>query len=428
MRKLVPFLLLGLAAASPAPAAEPQGAAATGHYRNLFAELLGKSDAEVSAKIDAAFHQLFYGDENSQRLFYPIGDGSMAYVPDVANNDVRTEGLSYAMMICVQTNHQKEFNQVWKFAKTYMWHASGPFAGYFTWHVAFNGHKLRDVGPAPDGEEWFTMALFFAAHRWGSNDVGRGLPLPPESAGRTSPAENIFNYSAEAQAILHTMLHKHDEPGHGIVGDMFDRDAKEVVFVPEQWRDRFTDPSYHLPMFYELWARWAADPADRTFLAGVAKTSRDIFQKAANPQTGLMPDTTNFDGTPYARWGGPSEFRYDAWRTLAYPALDWSWWAADPREIAQSNRVLTFLASHGANIPDRYKIDGTPVSTDMNTPGLTATSAVAGLAADPAIAKPFVQRLWDQPMPTGRKRYYDGLLTMLALLECSGQFQIYNPR
>jgi oligosaccharide reducing-end xylanase len=30
-------------------------------------------------------------------------------------------------------------------------------------------------------------------------------------------------------------------------------------------------------------------------------------------------------------------------------------------------------------------------------------------------------------MPTGRSRYYDGLLTMLALLEVSGNFRIYGP-
>src|SRR6185503_1465391 len=161
VRKIVLFSFLGLATTALSLSAETQGAAASGRYRNLFAELLGKSDAEVTAKLDAAWHQLFYGDDDSQRLFYPIGDGSMAYVPDIANNDVRTEGLSYGMMICVQTNHQKEFNQIWKFAKTYMGHDAGPFAGYFTWHVAFNGHQLRDVGPAPDGEEWFTMALFF---------------------------------------------------------------------------------------------------------------------------------------------------------------------------------------------------------------------------------------------------------------------------
>lgn len=54
-------------------------------------------------------------------------------------------------------------------------------------------------------------------------------------------------------------------------------------------------------------------------------------------------------------------------------------------------------------------------------------AAVAGLAADPELAQPFVQRLWDAPIPTGKWRYYDGLLSLLALLEVSGNFRIYVP-
>ena len=384
------------------------GAFATGHYPDLFHDWLGQPDAAVAAKLQSAWQQLFAGDENSQRLFYPV-PGDMAYVPDIANNDVRTEGMSYGMMICVQTDHRKEFDQLWRFAKHYLWHADGPLRGYFTWHVAFDGGKLRDVGPAPDGEEWFVMALFFASHRWGDRD-------------------GIFDYGAEAQALLHTMLHKHEDPDRGPVTDMFDRDAKQVVFVPHPPGATFSDPSYHLPAFYELWARWAAAPEDRAFLAEVARTSRDVFQRAANPRTGLMPDYANFDGTPHVSpWGGHSEFRYDAWRTLAYPALDWSWWAADPREVAQSNRVLRFLAAQGPNCPDRFKLDGTPISTDVNSPGLVAMAAVAALAADRELGQPFVQRLWDLKIPTGHHRYYDGLLTLLALLEVSGNFRIYAP-
>ena len=401
----LPVLLLALASLRPAGAA---GAFATGRYPNLFRDWLGQSDAAIDAKLHAAWRQLFAGDENSQRLFYPV-PGDMAYVPDIANNDVRTEGMSYGMMICVQTDHRKEFDQLWKFATHYMGHAAGPLRGYFTWHVAFDGGKLRDVGPAPDGEEWFVMALFFASHRWGDR-------------------EGIFNYGAEAQALLHTMLHKHEEEDRGPMTDMFDRDARQVVFVPHPPGATFSDPSYHLPAFYELWARWAAAPGDRAFLAEVARTSRDVFQRAANPTTGLMPDYANFDGTPHVSpWGGHSEFRYDAWRTLAYPALDWSWWAADPRERAQSNRVLRFLAAQGPNCPDRFKLDGTPVSSDVNTPGLVAMAAVAALAADREIGQPFVQRLWDMKIPEGHHRYYDGLLTMLALLEVSGNFRIYGP-
>jgi oligosaccharide reducing-end xylanase len=406
LRPLLALAIGVLAVATSFAATPPAGAFATGQYRNLFKELLGKTDAEIDAKIKAAWQQLFYGDENSQRLFYPVA-GDMAYVPDINNHDVRSEGLSYGMMIAVQMDRQQEFNQIWKFAKHYMAYDSGPLRGYFAWHTAFDGRRLSP-GPAPDGEEWFVMALFFASHRWGDG-------------------EGIFNYRAEAQSLLRTMIHKHEDPDRGPMTSMFDPVEKQINFVPQGPGSRFTDPSYHLPAYYELWARWAADPADRAFMAEVTKTSRTLFQKAAHPKTGLMPDYSNFDGTPYTpRWGNHHDFLYDAWRTLSNPALDYSWWAVDPWQVEQSNRVLTFLASFGKDLPDRFKIDGTPVSADLSTPGLIAMAATAGLAADPAIARPWVQRLWDMPVPSGRLRYYDGLLTMIALLECSGNFRIYD--
>jgi len=222
------------------------------------------------------------------------------------------------------------------------------------------------------------------------------------------------------------MIHKDEEPGRGNITPMFDHAAKQINFTPHPPGSTFSDPSYHLPAYTALWARWAADPADRTFLTEVTRTSRELFHRAAHPQTGLMPDYSNFDGTPYVRFGHDN-FLYDAWRTLANPALDWSWWAADPWQVEQANRVLTFLASHGDRIPDRFKIDGTPVSTDYNTAGLMAMAGAAAMAADRAVGEPWVQRLWDLPMPTGRQRYYDGLLTLLALLEVSGNFRIYGP-
>ena len=404
--RLLPLLFLAVSA--PVLAADAAaGAFATGQYRNLFREYLGRSDAEVEARLQSAWRQLFAGDPDTQSLYYPVA-GDMAYVPDINNHDVRSEGLSYGMMICVQLDRQAEFNRLWKFARHHMYHDAGPLRGYFAWHTAFDGRRLS-AGPAPDGEEWFVTALFFAAHRWG--DAG-----------------GIFNYAAEAQALLRTMIHKDEEPGRGRITSMFDRAAQQINFVPHPPGNSFTDPSYHLPAFTALWARWAADPADRTFLAEVTQTSRKFFQRAAHPQTGLMPDYANFDGTPRpAPWGNHEDFRYDAWRTLSNPALDWSWWRADPWQVAQSNRVLAFLASQGENLPDRFKIDGTPVSTEFNTPGLIAMAATAALAADRSIGEPWVRRLWAMPLPTGRYRYYDGLLTMLALLEVSGHFRIYAP-
>jgi oligosaccharide reducing-end xylanase len=395
-------LVVGLAAACRAAPVLP---GAGGPPRDLFGELLGKADAEVDAKIGAAWRQFFYGSDDSQRLYYPVA-GDMAYVPDVANHDVRTEGLSYGMMICVQMDRQREFNAIWRWAKVNLYHHAGPMRGYFAWHGDFQGRQI-DEGPAPDGEEWFVMALFFASHRWG------------DGAG-------IFNYGAEAQSLLHTMIHKSDDPGRGEMTSMFDAQAREVVFVPVGPGSRFTDPSYHLPFFYELWGRWSADPGDAKFCAEAATASRALFKHAAHPATGLMPDYCGFDGQPYARHGH-EDFRYDAWRTLCYPALDYSWFDPDPWYVERDNRVLHFLASQGPQCPDRFKLDGTPVSKDVNEAGLSAMAATAGLAADPALARPFVQRLWDMEIPSGHFRYYNGLLYMLALLEDGGRFKIYSP-
>jgi oligosaccharide reducing-end xylanase len=108
-------------------------------------------------------------------------------------------------------------------------------------------------------------------------------------------------------------------------------------------------------------------------------------------------------------------------------SVDYVWFAADPWEIEQSNRLLDFFASQGMNdYKAEYTLDGKPDAGHRST-GLMATNAVAALAADPQKGKPFVQALWDLDIPTGKYRYYDGLLTMLALLQDSGNFRIYTP-
>ncbi len=374
----------------------------TGVYRNLFQEYLGKSDAEVQAKLDSAWQHFFYGEETTQRVYYPVGE-DMAYILDVGNNDVRTEGMSYGMMIAVQMDKKEEFDRLWKWTRTYMYQSDGPYRGYFAWHCTPEGEKLA-ANPASDGEEWFVMALLFAAGRWGND-------------------EGIFNYQAQAQEILDTMLHKGEE-NNGLATSMFDPQTYQVVFVPSGRNATFTDPSYHLPAYYELWARWAQ--RDREFWAKAVQASREFFPKAAHPETGLMPDYAHFDGTPV---DDPEHgvFRFDAWRTLSNVAVDYAWFGADPWQVEQSTRVLNFLAREGVNaFGNQYTLDGKALSGD-HSPGLVAMAAVAALATDRPTGEPFVQALWDLRFPSGKWRYYDGMLTMLALLHVSGQFRIYPP-
>jgi len=379
------------------------GAFESNQYRNLFDEYLGKSELEIQARIDAAWQQLFYGSDDSERVYYPVGE-DMAYIADIGNGDVRSEGMSYGMMISVQLDKKEEFDRLWKWTKTYMYQSDGPYQGYFAWHCTPEGEQL-DANPASDGEEWFAMALLFASARWGDG-------------------EGIFDYQSQAQEILDVMLHKADS-GSELATNIFNLEHKQVVFVPRLGPlSNFTDPSYHLPAYYELWARWAV--SDNEFWAEAALVSREFFKKAAHPQTGLMPDYANFDGTPYGT-DDHKDFRFDAWRTLSNVAVDYAWFAADPWQVEQSSRVLGFLASQGMDsYPNQFALDGTPLSSDHST-GLVSMAAVAALAADRETGEPFVEALWDTQIPSGQWRYYDGMLYMLGILHVSGNFRIYIP-
>ncbi len=409
------LLCAGLAAGVRNSASKPQGAFATGHYPNLFAEL-GHSDAETNAKISAAYEQLFHGDPQSQSVVFFAGknaNGPLAYLMDWNHHDVRTEGMSYGMMIAVQLDRKRDFDAFWNWAKTYMYISDPkhPSRGYFSWSCKPDGTPNSET-PAPDGEEYFIMALYFAAHRWGN---GTG----------------IYNYQAQADQLLTTMRHHPvvsgpTRYGPRTVGPEVDEQWKMIRFVPLLKLGSFTDPSYHLPAFYELWARWGPR-ADRAFWAQAAAASRAFFPRAANSATGLTPVYANFDGTPHAtRFPQSTIFGYDSWRTASNWSVDWSWWHKAPVEQRLSNRIQGFFFRQGiSNYGGVYTLDGKMIDGHHAT-GLVATNAAASLAATDARAKNFVRALWDAPVPSGRQRYYDGMLYLLNLLHCSGRFRIWK--
>jgi oligosaccharide reducing-end xylanase len=394
-----------------------RGAFAGGEYRNLFVET-GHSLAEVSQKIDAAFHQLFHGDPATQAIFFPAGEnakGPLAFIFDMGHNDVRSEGMSYGMMIAVQLDKKPEFDALWNWAKTYMYHAaeSHPARGYFSWSMTREGMP-NDEMPAPDGEEYFATALYFAAGRWRN---GNG----------------IYNYQAEADRLLNDMRLRSTITGPTVTGTLtagalFDVSRRMVRFSPAVQAQDHTDPSYHLPAFYELWARWGPGKG-RSFWADAARVSRDFFEQTTHPVTGLAPDYANFDGTPWASsWDGQTvNFRFDAWRTAMNWSVDWAWWGVDERERARSDRLLAFFESRGlSSYGNQFTLDGGALSNDHST-GLVAMNAVASLAATDARWMGFVEAFWNAPIPTGQWRYYDGALYLMGLLHVGGEFRIWAP-
>lgn len=381
----------------------------TGLYRNLFREI-GKSDAEIVAKVNGAWNQLFYGRDADQRVYYPVGE-DMAYIKDVGSNDVRSEGMSYGMMISVQLGRKAEFDRLWKWAKVNMQNASGPYKGYFGWQADPNGKKRTHI-PASDGEEYFAMALYFADGRWGS-----GL--------------GIYNYRAEADEILRTMLHKVEDNGGNVdnATNMFDPKVKQVVFVPSGDAAKFTDASYHLPAFYELWARWAK--TDRPFWAEAAKVSRAYLKKAVHPKTGLPSDYSSFEGAPMkAPWDPRSSgdvFASDSLRVAGNIAMDYAWFGVDPWQVTQTDRYLGFLAAQKPDYVSGYSVDGIP-RVNYRSTGHVAMNAAATLASTLPGRMKFVQDLWNAQVPSGQWRYYDGMLYMFGLLHASGQYRIWSPK
>lgn len=364
----------------------------TGKYRNLFVEY-GYDAKEVDKRLNDIWETMFFGSDEDRIYFEAEND--MGYVMDTGNNDVRTEGMSYAMMLSVQMDKKEVFDRVWKWTKTYMWMNSGIHAGYFAWSVSPEGVK-NSHGPAPDGEEFFAMALFFASNRWGDG-------------------EGIFNYSKEACDILHACLYN-EHP-------MWNHDNKLIKFIPEC---EFSDPSYHLPHFYELFALWANEE-DRPFWADAAKASREYLKIACHPVTGLAAEYAEYDGTPNNH-NDHHRFYSDSYRVAANIGLDNEWFGADEELSACMERLQKFFCETVKGEEDYvYEIDGTKFDQEVLHPvGLIATNAAASSATSGENARICIEKFWNTPLRTGGRRYYDNFLYFFAFLALSGNYRIWK--
>lgn len=392
-----------------------KGAFETGRYRNLFVEMGYKAE-DVNRKLNEIFHDVFYG---KNKVYFEVGD-SMGYVSDIKNHDVRTEGMSYGMMAAVQFDKKDIFDRLWRWGKKYMQHQDGPYKGYFAWSCKTDGTR-NSQGAASDGELYFVTSLIFASNRWG-NDTG-------------------IDYLKEAQNILDCSMQK---MGMDQMASLINLEHQLINFTPSRQGNTFTDPSYHLPAFYEVWAKWANDGRSE-FWKECARKSREFLHTCINERTGLNPDYCNFDGS-LMKTGNiiGDAFRYDSWRVPMNIALDYSW-ACKDKEWQQryANTFQNFLYSQGIDtFVDQYNVDGTTVTDTLragNAPkalrhsiGLIGTSAAASLVSTHAKGREFVHKFWNarhEPDAEGFfDAYYDGLLRLFAFMHLSGNYRIIEPR
>ncbi len=395
-----------------------KGGMQTGKYRNLLSEL-GYSQKDIDAKLQECYYNLF---EGPNKVYFEVGD-DMGYVSDVKNNDVRTEGQSYGMMTAVQFGKKDVFDRLWRWAKKYMQHQSGEREGYFAWSCKTDGTRNSD-GPASDGELYYVTSLIFASNLWGN--------------------DGEINYLAEAQRILNCSMAKQ---GMDNVAPFINVKEKLITFTPDPNGAKFTDPSYHLPAFYEVWAKYANDGRSN-FWRECAKASREYLHKSMHEKTGLNPDYNNFDGSLMhtGRILGDA-FRYDSWRVPMNMALDYSWACADSEWQQQyAQKIQNFFLSQGIDTyVDQYNVDGTQVKEILlggNKPeykklrhsiGLMGTLAAASLATpDTEMAKLFISKFWNakhEPFEDGYfDAYYDGFLRLFAMMHLSGNYRVITPK
>ena len=391
-----------------------RGAFETRQYRNLFAEL-GYKQKDIDKKLNSVFESVFYGPD---KVYFEVGD-SMAYISDIKNHDVRTEGMSYGLMIAVQFDRKDIFDRLWRWGKKYMQHQEGPLKGYFAWSCKTDGTRNAQ-GPASDGELYYVTSLIFASNRWGD--------------------KTGINYLAEAQNILDCSMQK---VGMDRVAPFINLEHQLITFTPDRFGGRFTDPSYHVPAFYEVWARWAKDGRSE-FWRECARKSREYLHKSIHPVTGLNPDYNNYDGTLLGskRVIGDA-FRFDSWRVPMNIALDYSWACADKKwQQEYGNKVQNFFYTQGIDtFVDQYNVDGTSVTELLgaggykklrHSLGLVATTAAVSLVCTHDKSREFVDRLWNAkhiPYDDGYfDAYYDGLLRLFAFMHLSGKYQIICPK
>jgi len=416
---------------------------ATGDYRMVFSEyatkVVGESRVlvhplnDVDAKIKTMYDQLFKtGNTGSQRIVFDAtgtGNAGLKFVKDIGSNDIRSEGMSYGMMIAVMMDDQATFDALWGFARKFMYNDDDG-GRWYAWSLADTAPNYpmnRDgtkygQNPAPDGEEYFAMALFFADHRWGS----------------TGNSTDLKNYKAWANDTL-SILGNTGDPG------LWDATNNMVKFSPYE---TFTDPSYHLPAFYQLWGLWAS--SNNANWSAAADKSRTFLKNAADgatrSNTGLFSEYASYAGVPQTTTYNPlsQHSAFDAYRVINNIAMDHYWWSKSADMNGLVKGIMGFYNSDTelATAVNGFRYTGvyglgqgsTLYITNANwsaratapVPGLAAMNAVGAVANDESYVPKFVQYLWDQATPSGNGRYYDGLLHLFGYLHLAGYYRIYN--
>ena len=236
---------------------------------------------------------------------------------------------------------------------------------------------------------------------------------------------------AEAERLLRDMRHRREITGPTVRGEMtagnlFHPEHALVRFTPDAVNWNRTDPSYHLPAFYDLFAEDGPE-ADSARWTSIAEESRAFLVLSAHPTTGLHPDYAGFDGVGVAGGDQHEQFRYDAWRVVMNMAVDYAWFSRDRAMRLQVEKYHEFFSTRitADNVQGAlFLLDGTAPATGDggSSTALTATLAAGSLASQRDDRARFVNAAWNVGQQQGLYRYYQESVYLLGLLNVAGKF------
>jgi oligosaccharide reducing-end xylanase len=365
-------------------------------YGNAFHDLLGKSDADIAAKLAAAFTQLFHGDASTQSFYATMGS-NQAIIQDIYHTDVRTEGLGLGMIITVELDKRDEFDRLWNYAKAFNLQTTGPQRGYFK---SYCDDDTTDICFDSYGMQQFVTALLFANDRWNSDGAA--------------------SYGTDASALLDVLQNKERENGGVVSGvtDIFDPTTLLVREQPVVADAGYTRSAQEIPAMYDLWAAATGN----AFWSSASAAARTHTVASANASTGLWPTRSYFDGSPVPNY---DTYVAQGYRNQLNLALDALWGSATAAEGDNADRVLAFFTAQGLDKSGfTYKLDGTVIDGTREV-GLVAMNGALAVASSRANRADFVNAVWTMEIPSGAQRYYDGILYLVSLLVLSGQYRVY---
>ena len=166
---------------------------------------------------------------------------------------------------------------------------------------------------------------------------------------------------------------------------MFNEQSYVITFQPTEGNNSWSDPSYSLPAFVDLFGRWSKTNNDKWKKATAA--TRDHIYRSANSKSGLFSDYSNFDGTPHYAYSSNSiQYAYDAIRCPMNYGMDYYLFGVDAERQTKIAKLITDFFDNDNYKHSRFNWDGTEPEGSF-TIGQAGANAVAtyALLGDPII-------------------------------------------